>query len=177
LNDIAQNGIQGLNELIPGAKRIVIHLGTGWHRTEQTVRAYETYLRKMGYGDKIAAFYIPAYEALGSEEMFARMESDTRLVEVAETKGWTYAIINANGAYYDDVRLDFRMAMNDILECLEDGDLCISAGHNGIMETFGNFTNPKFIPETLNLKELAGIILYADKSGYKNARIIGQEND
>lgn len=162
LADIRVNGIPVLNELLPAAKRIVIHLGTGWYRTKQTVKAYECYLRRNGHADKIADFYIPRSLKLGSKIMFDKMEEDAEYAQLAKAKGYTYGISNAQETYFKKSRHGFVEAMNHLLFYLEDGDLCISIGHNGIIETFAHMLSPEIISDETNLKELEGIIFEAD---------------
>lgn len=162
LFEIRANGIPALNELIPRAKRVVIHLGTGWYRTRQTVEAYAYYLRESGHGDKLAPFRIRSSPKLGSKKMFSEMTADAELAKTAEKKGWTYAISNSQNQKWQRTRERMSMAMNSILTYLEDDDLCITIGHNGIIETFGHMLSPEIISDNLNLKELEGIIFEAD---------------
>ncbi len=164
LREIETQGISGINELLPKAKRIVIHLGTGWHRTRQTIKAFERYLTANGYR---VAFYIRKYNRLGSKAIFNHLLADASLMEDANTKGWNYAVTHANGKYYDRLRENMKFALGDIFLKLRDGDLCISIGHNGLIEPLAHLVDPQAVNDQINLKELDGVIFQANRTSIK----------
>ncbi len=82
------------------------------------------------------------------------MSADAELLKTAKEKGWTYAISNSQNKDWEKVRKGINRSMDKLLTYLEDDDLCITSGHNGIIETFGHMLSPEVVPGDLNLKEL-----------------------
>lgn len=170
LKEIGEIGLPGLDDLLQKAKKIVIHRGTGWPSTRRTAKAVETYLKSQGYK---VYFYINPYKRLGSKAMFDRLDSDDKLTSVVNHEGWPFAITNAKGNYYDQLRRGLLDSAVDIFFQLREGDLCISIGHSGLVEPLAHIIGPQKVEADLTLREKEGIVFVSDKNnGFQVEEII-----
>ncbi|MFA5000416.1 MAG: hypothetical protein WC545_03590 [Patescibacteria group bacterium] len=172
LRNIKINGILGVNELLPSAKRLVIHLGTEWKRTRQVARAFQKYAESKGYK---VALILPRSKRLGSVAMFTRIGTPEYL-KADKIKGGLHPLHRvtaiSDATYFERLQREILQAVKDIFTCLEDGDLCVTVGHTPLIELATVQIDATLYD--IALKELEGVVITGDVNNMKIAKVIQQ---
>ncbi|MFA6514404.1 MAG: hypothetical protein WCT50_03930 [Patescibacteria group bacterium] len=155
--EILENGVPGLNEIIMGQKKVIVHFGSDFARTEQTVMAFKTYAEKIGLCEFDG--YLPSNNRYGNEEMFAEFMANPEIVAQAKQSNWYEAFNQFNPRFVERVQADMLEALIEDLNAVEPGSTIIMVGHTPTIEwlTFAVDTTGK-ISRKAQLKELTGFV-------------------
>ena len=154
ITEIENSGIPGLNELLPGNNRVILHLGSMLPRTAQTVRAFQKYMERQGYE---TALMIEPDKRFATEELFAQFMAKTEVAEASKTEGWYNACLKFDKEFLRQVQTDLAEAIEEIFFRSQNGDLVIAIGHTPMIEFAALYYNP-YLGNRLVLKELTGFL-------------------
>lgn len=153
-------GIEGLNELLPGNRLIILHLGSMVPRTAQTIRAFQKYLENQGYE---TALLMPPDKRFGSKEIFAKFPEDAKSDVEAGKISWLNVLKTRKIVLLKEIEHDILEATQEIFTKIKNGDLVISVGHTPMIEIAALHFNP-YLGEGMSLKELTGF-LFEEENG------------
>jgi broad specificity phosphatase PhoE len=157
---IEDHGISGLNELLPGNNRIILHLGSMLPRTAQTIRAFQKYMENQGYE---TALLMPPEKRFGSDELFAKFTGNAEVARAAKTEGWYNAFLQFDEGFLRKVQSGLVEAIEEIFSKNQNGDLIIAIGHTPMIEFAALHYNP-FLGKRTALSELTGF-LFEEEGG------------
>jgi hypothetical protein len=170
LMEIEDQGIKGLNDL--KLDHIILCLGTGLERTQQTILAFKAYMESWGCQPN-AIF--AADNRFGNAELFKRMADNSALMEEQKKSGWYNAMKIWEPELLHNIQVNEYEALGATFDEMENDDLAISSGHTPLIEFLAIFVSPDGpVNSATNLKELQGVKFQEDFNGYITAvEIIG----
>jgi len=160
LQDIVKNGIPGAGRNIN-----VIHLGSEYIRTRETVEALTIWL--LNQGVNVFEYPIPSDDRLGNSEVFKLYTSETKEIMKAKNLNNYQILAQLQPDILKDWEKDLRDVVNDIFDMLADGDVCAVPCHSPTVEAIYNVFADKKDPNMF-VKELEGIFLVEDEEGVRH---------
>jgi len=162
ITDIVNNGIPAINDLVRG-RSVVIHYGSSFVRTKQTIQAFEKYADKENLFQK-TGFYIRGDSRFGNPGLFADMTAKTDVV--AQKTTWYQAFMAYNPRFITKVQLDLMAALRKFFSLMEAGQVGITIGHTPMIEWLAFAIAPeRAIPRNTKLDELTGFIFTEEDDG------------
>jgi len=160
LREIEEKGITGLNEIVKNYQGpVIIHRGTGFDRTRQTIEAFERFL-KASKSKYIFGGYLPANPSLGNQEMFNEFTANTAVANEAEKTNWFKAFCDYNPRFIIKIKRILIKEITNIFNQVPESSLTITINHTPLIEwlAFG-LDVYREVPRDLKLKELTGFVL------------------
>ncbi len=158
LKDIIKNGIPAINDLVVG-QRIIIHDGTEYDRTRQTINAYVEFLKGNSSINCQIIGNIYRDIRLGNKALFDEFTANPEVLADATARNWYRAFEDYNPMFITRVQLDALAALRNIFAYANDGDLILSVGHTPMIEWLAFACDPyENISRDIKLAELTGFI-------------------
>jgi len=160
--EIETNGIPAINELVKD-QQVVIHYGSNFIRTKQTVQAFERFAKQTSLFT--VAGYLHGDERFGNVILFNDFIADPELVAEANRTNWYSAFEKVKPLFIADAQSDMVAALWKLFSELKDGQTAITIGHTPMIEwlTFA-IDLERNIPRDLKLAELTGFI-FTEEAG------------
>jgi phosphohistidine phosphatase SixA len=163
LAEIEVNGIPGLNELVAG-KHIIIHYGSEYERTRQTIKAWEKYMDSSSLCHCRA--YIVGDKNFGNAEMFAEFMADANIKAEAARSNWYNAFKLHQPAFIEHVQAGMLNALPQIFAQAFEGEIIVMVGHTPMIEWLIYAIDVTgYIRRDTQLKELTGFVIN-ENQGY-----------
>jgi broad specificity phosphatase PhoE len=173
LDEIQQSGIAGVNQLIKGQK-IVLHRGSEFGRTHQTILAFEKYLLKKPGSQQIGMLL--ADPRFGSKRIFDKFMTNSKIVAEAENSTWFEAFEHYQLEFITQTQKMMLKAVQQIFDSVQDGTTVILVGHTPLIEWLAfAIDTEEIIPRNLKLEELTGFSIEYNAGDIKIAKTIGFE--
>ncbi len=159
LQDIMKNGVPGAAPNIN-----VIHLGSEFVRTRETVEALVIWLLRNGV--KIHERPIPSDYRLGNSEIFGLYNVETKTNMQAQGLNNYQALAQLHPDALKDWKEELEGCMEEAFDMLEEGDVCAVPCHSPTVEAVYNiFSADGQKDPNMYIKELEGIFLVEDENG------------
>ena len=164
IKKIEENGIPAINYLVEG-KPVILHYGSSFVRTKQTIQAFEHYANKEKLFQQ-TGFYIRSDSRFGNPGLFADMIASPDVAAEAQKTTWYQAFMGYNPNFITKVQEDMVAALRKFFSLLEAGQVGITIGHTPMIEWLAFAIDPKgAIPRNTKLDELTGFIFTEEDDG------------
>jgi phosphohistidine phosphatase SixA len=160
--EIENNGIPAVNELLKD-QQVVIHNGSHYVRTKQTVQAFERFALRTGLFT--VAGYLHGDERFGNVDLFNEFTANPEIKAEADRTSWFNAFEKADPIFIANVQSDMMAALWKMFSELKDGQTAITVGHTPMIEWLAFAIDRQGnIPRDTKLAELTGFI-FTEEAG------------